>query len=78
MVLVGEFAISTDTPMASSCPRRRIPLAYGVGFVIATGLLHLSGIALGSFRAGPGRRARRWRPDRLCRLLFLAGALVGI
>jgi hypothetical protein len=48
VVLVGAFAIHGHAHGAE-LPEAANPLAYGVGFVIATGLL-------GSFRAGPGLR----------------------
>ena len=34
-------------PTAPSCRRATNPLAYGIGFVVATGLLHLCGISFG-------------------------------
>ena len=82
---------STDTPMAPSCRSPPIPAIYAVGFVVATGLLHLTGIAIGQIgrwrdrpRRGAGRgrgdRARRRRvPDRrrMIRLLALAGRGAG-
>ena len=51
-VLVGAFAIFHGHAHGTELPEAANPLAYGVGFVIATGLLHLSGIALGFCRAG--------------------------
>ena len=50
-VIVGAFAIfhghGTELPEAASL------LAYSIGFVISTGLLHLAGIGFGLLHAGP-------------------------
>ena len=50
-VIVGAFAIfhghGTELPEAPSL------LAYSIGFVISTGLLHLAGIGFGLLHAGP-------------------------
>lgn len=46
-VLVGTFAIFHGHAHGTELPDAANPLAYSLGFVIATGLLHLSGIALG-------------------------------
>ena len=43
--------------MATELPGAANPLAYGVGFVTATGLLHLCGIAIGALsRWSAGQR----------------------
>lgn len=52
-VLVGAFAIFHGHAHGTELPAAASPLAYGVGFVIATGLLHLSGIALGLLARWP-------------------------
>jgi urease accessory protein len=52
-VLVGVFAIFHGHAHGTELPEAANPLAYGVGFVIATGLLHLSGIALGLLSRWP-------------------------
>jgi urease accessory protein len=52
-VLVGAFAIFHGHAHGTELPEAANPLAYGVGFVIATGLLHLSGIALGLLSRWP-------------------------
>ena len=44
---VGIFAVFHGHAHGSELPQAADPVAYGVGFVIATGLLHLSGIGLG-------------------------------
>ena len=46
-VLVGAFAIFHGYAHGVELPKAAYPLAYGVGFVLSTGLLHLTGIALG-------------------------------
>jgi urease accessory protein len=46
--IVGVFAIFHGHAHGTELPNAADPLAYSVGFVVATGLLHLSGIAFGS------------------------------
>lgn len=46
-VIVGAFAIFHGYAHGAELPEAANPLAYSVGFVIATGLLHLAGIAFG-------------------------------
>ncbi len=46
-VIVGAFAIFHGHAHGTELPSAANPLAYSVGFVISTGLLHLSGIAFG-------------------------------
>ena len=46
-ILVGIFAIFHGHAHGTELPDAANPLAYSIGFVIATGLLHLSGIAFG-------------------------------
>jgi urease accessory protein len=79
-VLVGAFAIFHGHAHGTELPEAANPLAYGVGFVIATGLLHLSGIALGLLARWPaGLQAVRIGGGAIAciGLYFLAGALVG-
>jgi urease accessory protein len=79
-ILVGAFAIFHGHAHGTELPEAANPLAYGVGFVIATGLLHLSGIALGLLARWPaGLRAVRVGGGAIAcvGLYFLAGALVG-
>jgi urease accessory protein len=52
-ILVGAFAIFHGHAHGTELPEAASPLAYGVGFVVATGLLHLSGIALGLLSRWP-------------------------
>jgi urease accessory protein len=46
-LIVGTFAIFHGYAHGTELPEAANPFAYGVGFVIATGLLHLTGIAFG-------------------------------
>jgi urease accessory protein len=46
-VVVGAFAIFHGHAHGAELPESATPLAYGAGFVISTGLLHASGIAIG-------------------------------
>lgn len=45
--LVGLFAVFHGHAHGTEMPEAANPLAYGIGFVISTGLLHLAGILLG-------------------------------
>ena len=46
-VIVGAFAVFHGHAHGTELPDAANPLAYGVGFVIATGILHLIGIGFG-------------------------------
>lgn len=46
-IFVGVFAIFHGYAHGAELPSAANPVAYGVGFVISTGLLHLGGIAIG-------------------------------
>lgn len=46
-VLVGAFAIFHGHAHGTELPQAADPVAYSLGFVIATGSLHLAGIAFG-------------------------------
>jgi urease accessory protein len=79
-ILVGGFAIFHGHAHGTELPEAANPLAYGVGFVIATGLLHLSGIALGLLARWPaGLQAVRVGGGAIAcvGLYFLAGILGG-
>lgn len=54
--IVGSFAIFHGYAHGVELPRAADPLAYSLGFVIATGLLHLLGIAIGLVVRWPGGR----------------------
>jgi len=59
-LLVGAFAIFHGHAHGTELPEAANPVAYGVAFVIATGLLHLGGIAFGLLAKWPqGRLAVR-------------------
>ena len=75
-VIVGIFAIFHGHAHGTELPGAANPIAYSLGFVIATGMLHLAGIAFGALAQWPagkmlvragGRRDRaggRGIPDR--------------
>jgi len=52
-VIVGVFAIFHGHAHGTELPEAANPFAYAVGFVIATGLLHLAGIAFGTLIRWP-------------------------
>ena len=52
-VIVGAFAIFHGHAHGTELPNAANALAYSFGFVIATGLLHLSGIAFGLLTRWP-------------------------
>ena len=67
-ILVGLFAIFHGHAHGAELPASANPAAYAVGFVVATGLLHLSGVALGLLA--------KWPAGRL--MARLAGALIAL
>jgi urease accessory protein len=52
-IVVGVFAIFHGHAHGAQLPQSANPLAYGVGFVVATGLLHLFGITIGTLSRSP-------------------------
>ena len=52
-VVVAVFAVFHGHAHGAELPGSANPLAYGVGFVVATGLLHLCGIAIGTLTRWP-------------------------
>lgn len=52
-IVVGTFAIFHGYAHGLELPEAANPIAYGVGFVLATGLLHLTGILIGLLIAWP-------------------------
>lgn len=52
-VIVAAFAIFHGHAHGTELPDAANPLAYSLGFVVATGLLHLSGIAFGLLTRWP-------------------------
>jgi urease accessory protein len=69
-VIVGVFAIFHGHAHGAELPSAANPLAYGVGFVAATGFLHLCGIAIGTLTRWPAG-------ERLIRVLGGAIAALG-
>jgi urease accessory protein len=63
-VLVGFFAIFHGHSHGTEIPPDENGVLYSVGFVIATGLLHLAGIGIGVIH--------RWKPGQM--ILRLGGA----
>lgn len=47
MAIVGAFAVFHGHAHGTELPEAANPLTYALGFVVATGLLHLAGIAFG-------------------------------
>jgi len=56
-LLVGAFAVFHGHAHGTELPGAADPVAYSLGFVVATGLLHLAGIALGETVRWPQGRA---------------------
>jgi urease accessory protein len=52
-VVVAVFAVFHGHAHGAELPSAANPLAYGLGFVVATGLLHLCGIAIGMLTRWP-------------------------
>ena len=52
-IVVAVFAIFHGHAHGAELPNSANPLAYGVGFVVATGLLHLCGITIGMLTRWP-------------------------
>ncbi|GLH76061.1 urease accessory protein UreJ [Bradyrhizobium sp. SSBR45G] len=52
--IVAVFAIFHGHAHGAELPSSANPLAYGCGFVVATGLLHACGITLGALARWPG------------------------
>ena len=55
-ILVGAFAIFHGYAHGAELPAGADPVAYSVGFVVATGALHLAGIAFGLLARWPAGR----------------------
>ncbi|MFO1338213.1 MAG: HupE/UreJ family protein [Burkholderiaceae bacterium] len=56
-LLVGTFAVFHGHAHGTELPQAASPLAYSLGFIVATGLLHLAGIGFGLATRWP---AGRW------------------
>lgn len=77
-VVVGAFAVFHGHAHGTELPEAANPLAYSLGFVIATGLLHIAGIGFGLLVRWPqGRLAVRAGGGAiaLAGLGFLVGVL---
>jgi urease accessory protein len=55
-VLVGAFAVFHGHAHGAELPVGADAIAYSMGFVIATGMLHVSGIAFGALSRWPAGR----------------------
>ena len=55
-VIVGAFAVFHGHAHGEEMPAALSPMAYAVGFVTGTGLLHLAGVALGLLAQGEAGR----------------------
>lgn len=67
-VVVGVFAIFHGHAHGAELPESADPMIYAVGFVVATGLLHVIGIAIGQLG--------HWRAGRV--LVRAAGAAIAL
>jgi urease accessory protein len=68
--IVAVFAIFHGYAHGAELPKSADPLAYGVGFVVSTGLLHLCGITIGTLTRWPSG-------ERLIQGLGVVIALLG-
>jgi len=76
-VIVGAFAIFHGHAHGTELPEAANPIAFSLGFVISTGLLHVSGIAFGLLVRWPaGRIAVRVAGGLIAAVGF--GFLVGV
>lgn len=69
-LVVGAFALLHGYAHGRELPSAADPVGYSTGFVLATGLLHVSGIGIGLFRDRPGG-------DRATRTVGAAIAALG-
>ena len=70
-VIVSVFAVFHGYAHGAELPTAAAPLAYSAGFVVATGLLHACGIAIGALI--------QWKAgDRIVRTCGVAIALTGL
>jgi urease accessory protein len=69
--VVGVFAVFHGYAHGTELPRAASPLAYGAGFVLTTGMLHVCGITIGTIH--------RWRRGAtIIRVCGTVVALVGV
>jgi urease accessory protein len=77
-LLVAVFAVFHGHAHGTELPNEADPLVYSLGFVMATGLLHLAGIGFGALVRSPGGRIAVRAAGGLISLLglvFLRGAM---
>jgi len=77
-VLVGAFGIFHGHAHGTELPDASNPLSYAIGFVLATGLMHIAGIAFGMLAGSPrGRIAVRTAGGLISAsgIYFLTGAI---
>lgn len=77
-LMVAVFAVFHGHAHGTELPHEANPLVYSLGFVVATGLLHLTGIGFGALVKAPaGRMAVRGAGGLITvvGLVFLWGAL---
>lgn len=67
-LIVGAFAVFHGHAHGTELPHAVSPLAYSVGFVVSTGLLHVCGIAVGLLA--------NWRAGRV--LVRAGGAVIAL
>jgi urease accessory protein len=67
-IVVAAFAVFHGHTHGTALPLSGVPLAFGAGFVIATGLLHLCGIVIGVLN--------RWRTGALA--IRVGGVLIAV
>jgi len=53
-LIVGAFALFHGYAHGAELPSAADPIGYAVGFVLATGLLHVAGIGIGTLNDRPG------------------------
>ena len=53
-LIVAVFALFHGYAHGAELPSAADPVGYSAGFVLCTGLLHIAGIGLGTFRSRPG------------------------
>lgn len=75
--IVGAFAVFHGHAHGTEIPHAADPVAYAVGFVLATGMLHLAGIFLGLLSVRP-RGALVLRGAGACIALVGTGFLFGL
>ena len=56
LLMVGVFAVFHGHAHGTELPEAASPLTYSAGFVVATGLLHVAGIGIGSLVRWPAGR----------------------